>query len=242
VTCAEPHPEKIRAVAVEDGSAAVCGDDAIELFFQPDPDRTEYYQLAANSKGVRYDGCGFDASWNADWTAKASVGTDAWYLECRIALASFPAYRNIWRFNVCREFRSAEEPEYHCWSDTAGGFHNPSRFGHLLLSGGFAALRRGYLIEAARGARLSLEKEERLDARIAEIRGLRAQIPAELLAAFNAQIQKNAAAREAMAKDYGARKELSAAEWSALNKALDELLAGLEEVYWDVKFTALLND
>lgn len=242
VTCAEPHPEKIKAVAVEDGSAAVCGDDSIEMFFQPDPARSEYYQMAANSKDVRYDGCGFDASWSGDWTAKASVGKDAWYLECRVALASFPARGNVWRFNVCREFRSPEEPEYHCWSDTGGGFHNPARFGHLLLSGGFATLRRGYLIEAARAAKVSLEKEEQLDARIAEIRGVRSQVPAELLKTFDERLQKTLADRAAIAKEYGGRHELPAAEWSALNKALGGLLAGLEDVYWEIKFTALLND
>lgn len=242
VTCFEPHPERLRAVAVEDGSSAVCGDDAIEMFLQPDPGRSEYFQLAANSRGVRYDGCGLDPSWRGEWTATGSVGKDAWYLECRIALASFPERRAAWRFNLCREFRSSEPPEFHCWSDTGGAFHTPARFGHLAFSGAFARLRRGYLIEAAGLAARSLEKEGLLANRLAEMERLRAAAPADRRGELDQAVRNAQAARGAVEQRYAARTELTAAEWQALNADLDRLLAGLENVYWELKFMALFGD
>lgn len=242
VTCAEPHPERLQAAAIEDGSAAVCGDDSIEMFLQPDPARTEYYHLAANSKGVRYDGCGFDGSWRGDWTAAASVGKEAWSLECRIALASFPGRQAAWRFNICRELRSSDEPEFHCWSDTGGAFHTPARFGRLAFSGAFAGLRRGYLMEAAGLAARSLEREALLANRLQEVERLRGAVTTALPGGLAETVRTARRERAALEQRYAGRTELSIAEWQALNAELDRLLAGLEDLYWELKFAVLFND
>ena len=238
VTCDEPRPQSMVAEVRENDVSAVCGDDCIELFFHPDPQSPKYYQLAANSLGARYDGMGFDSTWNGDWQAQASVGQNAWHLECRIALSSFPERRRVWRFNVCREFRSRPVLEYHVWSDTYGAFHSPSRFGHLVFSDRLSGLRRGYLIEAGVLARLSLEQQQALEAKLAEV----ASAGVRGTDAASVELRTLKHARDTLVGKYAGRRELSIGEWRELNEGLAQLNTRLDEVYWEFKFRALLDD
>lgn len=242
VRCDEPAPENIKANVMEHDTSAVCGDDCIEMFFHPNPESTDYYQLVSNSKGVCYDGRVFDGSWNADWTAKGSVGKEAWYLECRIELSSFPERQGIWRLNFCREFCSKPKVEYHVWSNTYGAFHSPSRFGHLIFSGPLVTLRRGYLIQAAAFARSTLAKEQALDAQLNEINELRRHVPKRSFGNFDRQLAETRRGRTALEKKYVGHEELTLDEWRLLDRGLAELVGGLEGVYWNIKFYALCHD
>jgi len=242
VKCDEPRPEKIKATIVEDDNAAVCGDDCIEMFFHPDPQDKAYYQLAANSRAARYDGQAFDGSWNAEWRAAATVGKDAWYLECAISLKSFPRRKTIWRFNICRELRSTDPIEFHCWSDTCGAFHSPSRFGYLIFSGPFQNLRRGFLIQAAGYARSTLEKQQALEQQADEIRRMRRQLPPTVLKPFEKQLQALDRKEAAVVEKFSRMSEMSLSDWKALDDALGELLAEREKIFWKLKFHVLLND
>jgi len=242
IQCDEPHPERLKATILDDDNASVCGDDAIEMFFHPNPQSADYYQLAASSRGVRYDGRRLDASWDADWQVAARVDKAAWFLECRIALASFPDRGSIWRFNVCRELRSTDPIEFHCWSDTHGAFHTPSRFGHLILAGALGGLRRGELIQSASYAKATLRKQGALDRQAREVRQMRAAVPAKVLEPFAkplAALDRDEAAL--LAKFAGITKP-TLADWRALDDGLGRLLARREGIYWDLKFHVLLHD
>jgi hypothetical protein len=242
VQCDEPHPENLKATILEDDNASVCGDDCIEMFFHPNPQSPDYCQLVASSRAVRYDGRRLDASWNADWQAATHIGKTAWTLECRIALASFPDRGSIWRFNVCRELRSTDPIEFHCWSDTYGAFHTPSRFGHLILAGPLGNLRRGHLIETAHYARATLVKQGKLERQAREIRQMRAKVPAKVLAPFAKQLARFDREEAACFAKFGALGKPSLSDWQALDAALGRLLAQREAIFWKLKFHVLLND
>ena len=242
IQCDEPHPENIRAAIMVDDNASVCGDDSIEMFFHPNPQSRDYYQLVANSCGTRYDGRVLDASWDANWEAVGRVGGAAWFLECRIALDSFPDRGTVWRFNVCRELRSTDPIEFHAWSNTFGAFHSPHRFGHLILGGPLAHLRRGLLIETAAIARSTLRKQEALERQTREIRQMRQAVAASVLAPFANQLERFAQDEAALLAKFAAATELSLADWRALDEGLARVLAQREKVYWDLKFHVLLND
>jgi len=158
VTCLEPNPDAIKAEMRAHDVSAVMADDAVEIFLHPRLDEPAYYQLAANSLGTRYDGRAFDSSWNADWQAAATVGPDAWYLECAISFASLGVYGApgaIWGLNVNRDRQAGGETEWSGWSDTVSGFHVPERFGRLVFAGTVAGVNRSLIMECARYARRS---------------------------------------------------------------------------------------
>ena len=242
IKCEEPHPDRMKIAIREHDSSSVCGDDSIEMFFHPDPQSANYYQLAANAAAVRYDGRGFDASWNADWRAAAHVAGDAWYLECAIALKSFPERRGIWRFNVCRELRSTDPIEFHCWSDTHGAFHTPSRFGHLTFSGPLAQLRRCALIQTARYAESTLRRQQALEQQTHEIARLRDAVPGSLIARFRKDIEGFSREEAGLIGKFSSKTRLSLPEWKQLDRGLADLLARRDALYWELKFHVLLND
>jgi hypothetical protein len=242
VRCDEPHPEEIKADVSEPDSASVCGDDAIEIFLHPNPARSDYFQLATNARGVRYDGRALDGSWNASWQVATQVGKDAWTIECAIALSSFPDRRSLWRFNMNREFRSTGKLELHCWSNTFGAFHTPSRFGYLLFAGALDNLRRGYLVQAARYAWSTIEKQGVLEAQMRECREMCASIPRAAAAPFSKPLADLEREQQALVQKYSKMTSPSVSEWQAFDRDLDSLIARSGKIYWELKFHALLND
>jgi hypothetical protein len=72
----------------------VFGDDNIELFLDDPSTPGHYFHLVASAKGVRYDAradgaMNFDKSWNPQWTAQTSIGTDHWILDVKLPFSSF---------------------------------------------------------------------------------------------------------------------------------------------------------
>ncbi len=247
VTCPEPRPEAIQAQIVADDTSAVMGDDAVEVFLRPDLAATTYYQLAANSRGVRYDGEGFNAAWNADWKAAAALGKDAWTLECAISCVSLGRYGvpgARWGFNVCRDRQAGGETEWSAWSDTLGqGFHAPERFGTLLFGGTEAGLSRGTLIEAARYAQISVELEGQLSEALGLLRGhgLDKLEPGE-----RKRVQAGIAAADHSLADLRALlagpTPLDVAAWIRVTRAMQQATEGVDAAAWDVRFATLLAD
>jgi len=115
---------------------SVFGDDSVELFLQP-VTPGPYYQFAVNLAGVRYEGRGFDKSWDGQWSARTSLSELGWQLEARIPYGTLgldrpPEPGTLWRFNLCRNDRTirATEP-YHTWAELRRSFHEPEHFGAL---------------------------------------------------------------------------------------------------------------
>jgi len=111
-------------------------DDSVEIFLQPDPTSTKYYQFVVNPLGSRYDGTGRDRSWDGEWKAAAAKTRTGWSLELAIPFATLGAGRpkpgEAWGFSVVRNEVAGGESS--CWADLSAGFHDPANFGRLVFS------------------------------------------------------------------------------------------------------------
>ena len=245
VTCVEPRAGNIKADVTNRDVSAVMADDALEIFIQPDPPKGEYFQLAANSLGTRYDGKAFEAGWNATWEAAGSVGEDAWYLECAIAFESFaaqPAPGAVWGFNVCRDRNAGGETEWSAWSDTLGGFHTPERFGRRVFAGGTSGVNRSLIIECSTHARRSIRLEELVVTGLAEIESGADLLPAADAAEVEPAVAR---AREALAalRDFlAADQPLDLEGWMAVTAQLEQSAEEMERTAWVIRFGRLLAD
>lgn len=119
---------------------AVFGDDAIEIFFNPDPASPAYVHLAINSLGTIWDarseaGMNLDKKWNGDWQVAASVQRDRWVVDVRIPFAAFGIVPKEGKelalnFTRARPGRLEGFPSSG-WPDSS--VHNPSGYGQIRL-------------------------------------------------------------------------------------------------------------
>lgn len=122
-------------------------DESIEVFLDPAHDRYSYLQLRVDVLGNRDTHRRNDPAVEVDcqWTGAAGHGVDAWTVEMAVPFAMLgprPGADTLWSFNVNRQRMAHRGPvQWTCWSDTRGGFHSPSRFGHLVFTGYQAWLR-----------------------------------------------------------------------------------------------------
>lgn len=130
VRCFEPDPGKMNASGGDEGQLWL--DDSVELFFKPH-DSDEYFHLAANSVGARWNGVGMGNPrplWA--WGAKAQVGPDNWSLEARIpfsVLKRTPSEGETWRVSVARNINTGPAFEHFtCWPPLGRSFHEPTNF------------------------------------------------------------------------------------------------------------------
>ena len=136
--CARKAGDKLRADETKrDGRVYL--DDCVEVFLDVEHAHEQYFHFALNCRGVLFDErCspnGKDATWDAPWRAKTSVGDAAWCAEIEIPFAALggpPAEGQTWGLNLCRE-RPVESQENSCWAPTHVDFHQPELFGDLLL-------------------------------------------------------------------------------------------------------------
>lgn len=118
-------------------------EDFVELFFDVDFDRTDYFHASINGAGVYWDqlrrpaagavaAAAEDPSWNAPARAAARVGDDSWSVEVELRLAGggIPpvAPGDLWGFNMGRMYRATDYTE---WIRTPTGTHNADQFGVL---------------------------------------------------------------------------------------------------------------
>lgn len=245
VTCIEPQTGNIKADVRTRDVSAVMGDDAIEIFLQPDLDADEYYQLAANSLGTRYDGLAFEPGWNAQWQAAGSVGEGAWYLECAIAFESFEAFGApgaTWGFNVCRDRNAGGQTEWSAWSDTMGGFHSPERFGRLVFAGEAGGVNRSLMIECANHARRSIALQETIATGLAEIEGGTELLPEKDRTEVEATVKRAQAALDSLQAFLAEDRPLDLEGWIGVTEQLRASAAEMERVAWIIRFGRLLAD
>src|SRR5688572_27249631 len=99
--CAEPTPQRMRALhgpdgrgrygPDENGDVHAYNDDCVEVFLFPKGDGRQY-QFVVNAVDDHYDGFSEgtkdDPTWKGDWTSKTRVTADSWKMEMRIGLKS----------------------------------------------------------------------------------------------------------------------------------------------------------
>lgn len=130
--CFEPKLNVVRTKAKErDG--LVFQDDSVEIFIGLNS--KDYFHFVVNAEGICYDAKGYDASWNADWSAAAGRESNGWIVEVSVPFSSLgktPVSGESWRANFCRNrVLVYSEVETTCWSPTYGSLHTPKRFGEI---------------------------------------------------------------------------------------------------------------
>jgi hypothetical protein len=126
----ESRPE--CRVKARDGN--VWTDPALEIFIASTPEGSPYHHLACNADGVQYDAVIHDVAWNGHWTVATQTQAGSWTAEIFLPFSDFEITKltgGTWRFNLCRENHARQE--YSAWSPTYGSFHQPDRFGRLVL-------------------------------------------------------------------------------------------------------------
>lgn len=245
VTCIEPQTGNMEATVTTRDVSAVMGDDAIEIFIQPDPEGGKYYQLAANSLGTRYDGLAFEPGWNAQWQAAGSVGEGEWYLECAIAFESFGAFGApgvTWGFNVCRDRNAGGQTEWSAWSDTMGGFHTPERFGRLVFAGGASGVNRSLMIESANYARRSIRLQETITTGLAEIEDGIDLLPEKDRTEVEPAVKRANDALGALQEFLAAERPFDLDGWMRVTQQLQASADEIERAMWVIRFGRLLAD
>jgi hypothetical protein len=109
---------------------------SVELFLDANCSRSAYVQLATALAGGRYDSRITDTTWNGTWEAVAAPVPGGWCMEIAVPFAdlgqSRPENGAAWGLNACRN-RPGGLAGSSTWAPVGGNFHNPGRFGTLIL-------------------------------------------------------------------------------------------------------------
>ncbi len=229
VECLEPQMDKLVARCRKDDDAAVFADDCLEVFISPGGEPKDYYHLATNALGARYDEKGHgDAGWNGEWTSHATKSADRWTVEISIPLATLggpPRRGSVWWFNACRQ-RQPGGLQLSAWSPTDSNFHDFARFAALTFDDACV----GYL--AAQYVNPFDRRAGQLRAR-ARIEASAAHRLEEALAPAEASLQPLRAAASAgkpvASSDFGTLLAVGQDALKRLNDAETDLLAAIAD-------------
>ena len=131
-------------------SKEVFGDESVEMFIMPDPNKDVYYHFAINAVGSVYtakcDGGKREDSWDPRMEAVSGTFDSGWVLEVKIDLSSIGAKACLgdkWKMNFARNSSSLLGRVSSSWTGQ-DNFNVPSLFGSCFIakSGGL-----GYSLE-----------------------------------------------------------------------------------------------
>ena len=260
VRCDEPQMGKVSLMRYAHDEHAVFGHETVELFVDPNHTHDLYYQLAFTVTGSLYDGEREATFWNSGAKVKTHLGGTFWSAEVAVPwepLKARPEPGKVVGFNVNRDHNVGEKA-YATWARVQGGFHDPVRFAHLVLSGTPETIGR-------------LSDEFRKGGRAGPItvfsaKGFARQTYARLAKAAFAQVKKLLAGLDAerrkendiaAAAEIGRRLgqfrariaalrqrsagKLDAAAWTRLDIELQALVGRLRKTVAEARLTALLN-
>jgi len=133
----EPNMDRLTPVGQPRDSMGVFHGETVEIFVDPDHDQQTYYQIAVNAAGSICDSVKTDPTWSADVRAGVKLLDDAWTMEVAIPWADLgvrPRSGMLIGLNVCRDRYLGTDKTWSNWSQVAANFHDPLRFGHVVLS------------------------------------------------------------------------------------------------------------
>jgi len=260
VRCDEPEMAKLSPIKFAHDEHAVFGNETIEFFLDPNHTHDVYYQLAFNCAGSLYDGEREATFWNSDAQVKSFLGSDFWSVEVAVPwgpLSAKPAVGKVVGFNVCRD-RNVGDKTWSNWAQVQGGFHDPDRFAHLVLSGTPELIgqlgpefRKGgrsgpITVYSAEGfaqtsyANLSAAAFAEMAKLLASLDETRRQ---EQDPAAAAEIGRRADEYKAKVADLQRQSQgnLDAATWTRLDLELQQIVGQLSQMVWEARLTALLN-
>lgn len=255
----EPLMEKVSPIKYAHDEHSLFGNETIEFFIDPNHTHDLYYQLAFNVAGSLYDGEREATVWNSDAQVRTHLGSDFWSAEVAVPwgpIKARPAPGKVIGFNVCRD-RNVGDKTWSNWSRTMGGFHDPIRFAHIVLSGTpemigklsqeFRKGQRSGAITVFSTEGFAQTSYARLaDAAFADVDKLLGRlndvVRQEKSPAAAAEIKRRA--EEYQTKVDTLRKgagELDAASWTRLDLALQGIVGELNSMVWEARLTALFN-
>ena len=137
--CADRHPEKLKAIAKMEMQVFSTKDDVLAVIVQPDETYPLYYQMAINTKGVRFDqrvkgGIKEYETFTADWKAMGSADKQYWTAEVMLPFSAFGLTGKggtNWRINFGRAMRDSLL-DVSSWS-LAASWHDMERFGKMVF-------------------------------------------------------------------------------------------------------------
>jgi hypothetical protein len=137
LTCPEPDMALLRP-RLQQGKLSPM-EESIEIFLDASHDHHSYLQFRIGLQGERDTsrGTNRDFALDAHWRGAAHLGEDGWTAEAAIPfrlLEARPTPDALWGLNLNRQRVVTQAGMWTCWSDTKGGFHSPSRFGHLVFA------------------------------------------------------------------------------------------------------------
>lgn len=260
----EPNMEKLTPVGQPRDSTGVFRGETVEVFVDPDHDQRVYYQIAVNSAESIYDSVRTDPSWSADVRAGVKLLDDHWTMEVAIPwtdLGVVPEAGSLIGLNVCRDRYLGADKTWSNWSQTAANFHDPERFGHIVLSpsagriGELAGeLRKGgrvgpivvygpdAFVRAANRALAStaIGGAEELLARLEQAR--RGEGDAGARDELSRRIESYRAELAGFEATASGDEAVSPERWTQINHRIAQIRDELDTVIWEARLSALLSE
>jgi cellulose/xylan binding protein with CBM9 domain len=260
VHCDEPQMGKVSPTRYAHDEHAIFSHETIEFFVDPNHTHHLYFQLAFNVAGSLYDGEREATSWNSGAKVRTHLGDTFWSVEIAVPwgpLKAKPGPGKVVGFNVSREHNIGDRA-YTTWARLRGGFHDPDRFAHLVLSGTPEAIgklsqefrkggRTGPIVVYSAEGFAQTTYAKLAEAAFAQVEkhltGLDAQRHSEKDPAAATDIGRRIGqfrARLAALQRHSAGK-LDAAAWTRLDMKLQRLVGQLRKAVAESRLAALLN-
>jgi hypothetical protein len=261
VVCGEPAMDRLKVTRPPRDSLEIFDGECVEVFIDPKHDHQRYLHFVVGAGGSLYDAEGFNRFWSSGAKAAACLGDRQWSVELAIPwgdLGVEPQPARVLGFNVCRDRYLGLNREWTTWSQVEANFHDPARFGHLVVAtapedigplaeefrkGGRTGPLRVFTREGVAGATYRALAEGSL----AEVDALAAQIAAhadtDVAPDVAAEIRKGLEPLRARAAQLRARLgsgSLDAAAWAGLEQQVVALRTDLRALLWQSRLAALL--
>lgn len=257
----EPNMDKFAPLVYAHDEHAVFSGEAIEFFVDANHTHDVYYQLAFNMLGSLYDGLRSDVTWNSQAVLKGTRDADGWTVEFAVpwsTLGAKPAPGKVIGFNVNRDRQLGDGRQWSTWARVQGGFHDPDRFAHAVLSGSpeqigklSSELRKGQrtgpivVFSQAGFAQTSYKELSQASLKRLEdlLQALLAEQKLERDPQAAAELERRLESYRQQADEYRLRAnaELDAADWIRLDRELQKTMGELHMVVWEARLSALLS-
>jgi len=263
VKCDEPQMDKTSRIRYARDEAAVFGRASIEYFVDPNHTHDLYYQLAFNVAGSLYDGERFVASWNSDAEVKTHLGEEFWSAEVAVPwgpLKAEPKPGKVVGFNVSRNHNgNKDQVTYATWAQLQGGFHDPERFAHLVLSGTpemigklsrefRKGVRTGPIVVYSADDSAQTSQTKLSEAALGQAQELLAELEAQRRKAKEPEIARDITRRldeyraKLAALKAQCKGKLDTSTWMRVDVELQTLIAQLRKTVAEIGLAALLNE
>ncbi len=263
IVCDEPNMKQLIPVKEARDSHGIFRQESVELFIDAAHDHAHYKHIAMNAVGSVFDENGRDVYWNGNEQVAASRSAKCWILEIAIPwtdLGVTPGKGMILGINLCRNRKLGKGRQWSYWSRTRGGFHDPERFGHIVLSldGSRLAALSSKLRKGGRSGKLAIYGRTGL-ARVsyqALLKQSLAKLEQELGRIDRVrQNEPDPAARQALGELIGryrgelarvrsvtaGKARVNIADWMRIDQEVNQIMDKLGKAVWQARLQALLK-